>query len=154
MKAETLIFRNRTIAEIGLTQVTGFARRRLGLKELLPKFLPFLYSENVPFEPVKTQTICWFSGRILSPKPLFALAVMTQGEEFEQCLCNIDPFPLSESHLQTDKTSQKSGLFLRLWLHIRKCSTDILYTNVSCQGTQLHAYTQTYSQANYSFNYS
>lgn len=54
---------------------------------------------------------------------------MTQGEEFEQCLCIIDSFPPSESNLQTDKTALKSGLFL--WLQVSHCPADMLHTDVS-----------------------
>lgn len=119
------------------SQVIGFTIRGLGWMQLLPKFLPFHNSKNVPFEPVKTQTICWLSGRILSPKPLFALAAMTQGEEFEQCPCIRDSFPPSESHLQTDKTALKSGLVLRLWLQVSQRPADTLHTALPMR--RLHA---------------
>lgn len=86
-------------------------------KASFDKFLPFHHSENVPFELVETQTICWFSGRRFSPKLLFALAAMTQGEEFEQCQCITDSFPPSETHFQTDYTTLKSGLFYAFFKH-------------------------------------
>lgn len=70
-------------------------------KAFLSKFPPFHHSENIPFELVETQTICWFSGRRFSPKLLFALAAMTQGEEFEQCQCITDSFPPRETRFQT-----------------------------------------------------
>lgn len=86
----------------------------------LPKFLPFHNCENVPFELLKTR--CWFSGRILPPKLLFALAAMTQGEEFEQCVSIVDSFPLSENHLQTDKSALKS--LFPLWFRVSQSPTD------------------------------
>lgn len=86
----------------------------------LPKFLPFRNCENVPFELLKT--LCWFSGRILPPKPLFALVAMTQGEEFEQCVSIVDSFPVSENHLQTDKSALKSSF--PLWFRVSQSPTD------------------------------
>lgn len=86
----------------------------------LPKFLPFHKCENIPFEVLRT--LCWFSGRILLPKPLFALAAMTQGEEFEQCVSIVDSFPLSENHLQTDKSALKS--LFQLWFRVSQSPTD------------------------------
>lgn len=51
------------------------------------------------------------AGRRFRPELLFALAVMTQGEEFEQCQCITDSFPPSQTYFQTDETTLKSGLF-------------------------------------------
>lgn len=67
------------------------------------KFLPFYNSENAPFELGGRQIIYRFSGGIPAPKLLFALAAMTEGKEFEQCLCIIDSFPLSSCPPQREE---------------------------------------------------
>lgn len=67
------------------------------------KFLPFYNSENAPFELGGGQIIYRFSGGIPAPKLLFALAAMTEGKEFEQCLCIIDSFPLSSCPPQREE---------------------------------------------------
>lgn len=73
-------------------------RQRLPAQSRFSKFLPFYNSENAPFELGGRQIIYRFSGGIPAPKLLFALAAMTEGKEFEQCLCIIDSFPLSSCH--------------------------------------------------------
>lgn len=113
---------SREEADKNLTHWFHFNEPRL--EGTTPKYQPFCNSESVPFESEKAQTIYWFSGRILSPKPLFALAVMTQVEEFEQCLCIVDSFPLRQSHLKTDMAAMKLGLFLHLPVSHTKVWTD------------------------------
>lgn len=68
----------------------------------------FHMQRNAPFELSAAQTICCLSAEILAPKPLFALAVMTQGQECEQCRCT------SQTHFLQMRAISRQGRAARL----------------------------------------